>query len=175
MKDLILIASRFAEGAHEGQVRKYTGEPYIEHPRRVAHLVTEAADHTDYMVAAALLHDVVEDCGVKLSIIVHVFGPVVGDYVNWLTNVSKPEDGNRVRRKAMDRDQLAAAPWPVHTIKVCDLIDNSESIIKHDRDFARVYLREKRQLLDVLIQADARLWQRAHDIVVAAEITLTTT
>ena len=57
---LVIKADTFADLSHSGQVRKYTGEPYIVHPREVATLVSTVA-HTPEMLAAALLHDVVED------------------------------------------------------------------------------------------------------------------
>ena len=63
MKDtpVITAAKMMAGKAHEGQFRKYSGLPYIIHPIEVATTV-EAYGGTDEMIAAALLHDVVEDC-----------------------------------------------------------------------------------------------------------------
>lgn len=64
-------AARFARDAHKGQSRKYTGRPYIVHPMNVAVLVKNhyTGPHYDEAIAAAWLHDVVEDCGVKLRTI----------------------------------------------------------------------------------------------------------
>jgi len=59
---LIDFAYRYAEEAHKGQVRKYTGEPYINHPVAVARIVAGVTDDCE-MICAALLHDVIEDCG----------------------------------------------------------------------------------------------------------------
>jgi hypothetical protein len=85
--------------------------------------------------------------------------------VRWLTDVSRPEDGNREIRKRIDREHTAQAPAIVKTIKLADLIDNSRSIIAHDPDFAHVYLREKRLLLDeALREGDATLWAMADEI-----------
>ena len=53
-------AIEFATKAHEGQVRKYTGEPYIVHPLEVAEIV-KTVEHTEEMLMAAVLHDTVED------------------------------------------------------------------------------------------------------------------
>ena len=94
MKDLVKRAAEFATSAHEGQVRKYTGVPYIVHPIEVMEIV-KTVDHDDEMLAAALLHDVVEDCGVTIEDIVKEFGSDVASLVSALTDVSKPEDGNR--------------------------------------------------------------------------------
>lgn len=97
MKTLIEKADTFAERAHAGQVRKYTGIPYITHPRAVAALV-QTVPHDDEMIAAALLHDVVEDCGVDFETIRIHFNSRVADIVRDLTEVSKPSDGNRAHR-----------------------------------------------------------------------------
>lgn len=148
----------FASAAHAavGQKRKYTGEDYIVHPIAVAEIVATVSDDPR-MKAAALLHDVVEDTAVTLDHIRHHFGDWIADRVEELTDVSKPEDGNRKARKALDREHSAAASAEGQTIKVADLIDNTRSIVAHDPDFAVRYMREKRALLDVLTKADPRL------------------
>lgn len=156
-------AREFAEKAHAGQLRKYTGEPYIVHPEAVARLV-HAVGGDDEMIAAAWLHDVVEDCGVSLQEICDQFGPRIATLVDEVTDVSKPEDGNRAYRKEIDRDHLAFASNEGQTIKLADLIDNTVSITKHDPTFAKVYLAEKRDLLTVLSRGNATLWARAYNI-----------
>ena len=158
-------AAAWAFHFHEGQKRKYTGEPYWIHCGGVANLVREVA-HTEEMLAAAWMHDLVEDTDVTLDEIRAEFGGTVAELVGWLTDVSRPEDGNRETRKAMDRRRLSEAPPPAKTIKVADLIDNVHTIVQHDPEFARVYLREKRLLLDeALCGADYALWAEADAIV----------
>lgn len=162
MSMLILRASAFATGAHAAvkHVRKYTGRPYIEHPKAVARIVA-TVPHTPEMIAAALLHDVVEDTGVTLDLILGEFGPEVGSLVYWLTDRSKPEDGNREKRKAIDRAHSAAAPPAAQTIKLADLIDNTATINQHDPEFAKVYRKEKEALLRVMDKGDPSLMKRA--------------
>jgi (p)ppGpp synthase/HD superfamily hydrolase len=159
---IIIRARVFATAAHAavGQVRKYTFEPYIVHPAEVASIVMSHGG-TDAMVAAAWLHDVVEDTGVTIETIRAEFGTEVAELVGWLTDVSKPEDGNRARRKAMDREHTAAAPSEAQTIKLADLISNSRSIMQHDPAFAKTYLEEKRLLLAVMHRGDAGLHAEA--------------
>jgi (p)ppGpp synthase/HD superfamily hydrolase len=147
---------KFATKAHSSQKRKYTGEPYIVHPIAVSEIVKTVA-HTDEMVAAALLHDVVEDTDVTLDQIKDKFGSKVAELVGWLTDISRPEDGNRKTRKAIDRDHNARAPAEAQTIKVADLIHNTQSIEKHDPNFWKVYKEEKIKLLSVLTEADQTL------------------
>jgi (p)ppGpp synthase/HD superfamily hydrolase len=155
-------ARKFAEAAHAGidQRRKYSGEPYIVHPAAVAELV-RSVPHTPEMLAAAWLHDTVEDTPVTLAEIKREFGAEVAALVEQLTDVSRPEDGNRKKRKAIDHEHTAKASAQAKTVKLADLIDNTRSIVEHDPDFAKVYLAEKVQLLDVMREGDATLWAMA--------------
>jgi (p)ppGpp synthase/HD superfamily hydrolase len=159
---LVCDAHEFAHRAHAsiGQVRKYTGDAYIVHPVAVAELV-RSVPHDDAMVAAALLHDVVEDTPVALPEIKQRFGADIAALVDWLTDVSKPEDGNRAIRKNLDLVHTKKAPERAKTIKLADIIDNTITISRHDRGFWRRYREECLNLLDVLRDGDPRLWQQA--------------
>lgn len=164
MSNLEKRARLWAIHWHGDQVRKYTGEPYWHHPEAVAAIV-KTVRHTPEMVAAAYMHDVIEDTDCTEAHMRETFGDAVTDLVMWLTDVSKPKDGNRDVRKQIDRAHTAAAPREAKTVKLADLIDNSKSIIARDPDFARVYLREKRLLLDeALRDGDPTLWARADQI-----------
>ena len=164
MTTLESAARTFATKAHADQRRKYTGEDYIHHPAAVAELV-RSVPHTDEMVAAAWLHDVVEDTPVTLDKIRDEFGDTVADLVGDLTDVSKPSDGNRAARKAIDRHHTELASPQAKTIKLADLIDNTRSIVQYDPDFAKVYLAEKALLLEVLREGDATLFGIAQGII----------
>jgi (p)ppGpp synthase/HD superfamily hydrolase len=130
----------------------------------VAALV-KTVPHTPEMVAAAFLHDVLEDTPCTQPQMYDAFGKEVTELVLWLTDVSRPSDGSRAVRKRIDREHTAAAPPEAKTVKLADLIDNSKSILTRDPDFARVYLREKRFLLDeALREGDPTLWQMADEI-----------
>lgn len=160
-------ARHFAVAAHAsiGQQRKYTGEPYIAHPAAVVELV-RSVPHTQAMLAAAWLHDTVEDTPVTLADIEREFGAEVAALVEQLTDVSRPQDGNRRVRKAIDRAHTALASPEAKTIKLADLIENSRSILEFDPGFARVYLVEKAALLEVLQEGDKTLLEMAQKIVV---------
>lgn len=161
--EIVEKARVFATAAHAavGQVRKYTFEPYIVHPTEVAAIVAAVEGSTYEMIAAAYLHDTVEDTGVTIETIAQEFGSEVAELVSWLTDVSTPEDGNRATRKAIDREHTAQAPASAQTVKLADLISNSRSIMAHDEKFARTYLAEKRALLEVMTKADAGLMAEA--------------
>ena len=164
-KQIVDRALKFATLAHGDQKRKYTGEPYIVHPIEVMEIV-KSVPHDNAMLAAALLHDVVEDTDVTIEEIELSFGHDVAELVGFLTDVSKPEDGNRKIRKGLDRDHSAQAPARAQTVKLADLISNSRDIIKNDPHFAKVYLREKEQLLQVLTSGDKSLHSQAATFVV---------
>jgi (p)ppGpp synthase/HD superfamily hydrolase len=165
--DLARVAD-FARAAHGDQIRKYTGEPYIEHPLEVAEIVRSVTNDLD-VIAAAILHDVAEDTAFTLEQIRANFGPRVAAFVAEVTDVSRPQDGNRAKRKAMDREHLAKASPQGQTIKLADLISNADSILRYDPDFAKVYIREKRALLEVRTMGNHVLYDRAMKIVEQAE------
>jgi (p)ppGpp synthase/HD superfamily hydrolase len=164
---LIEKARVFATAAHGAvaQLRKYTNEPYIVHPAEVAGIIDNLEGGTVEMIAAAWLHDVVEDTGVTIETIRAEFGEEVAELVGWLTDVSRPEQGNRATRKAIDRAHTAMAPAEAQTVKLADIISNCTSIVEHDATFAKTYLEEKRLLLEVLTKGDATLLERARNIV----------
>jgi len=80
-------AYRFAEEAHRGQVRK-SGEPYLEHPIQTALILAELQLDTSSL-AAALLHDILEDCDISVSEIEAKFGPDISKLVDGVTKLGK--------------------------------------------------------------------------------------
>ena len=155
--DRIQHATVFATQAHSGQKRKYTGDDYIVHPIAVAELVRENGG-TENQIIAALLHDTIEDCDTTYGDLVRAFGKEVANLVLELTDEFTHEmypDDNRAQRKAWETARLANVSHEAKLIKLCDMIDNTSTIVEHDPGFARVYLGEKLALysamqLDVL-------------------------
>lgn len=164
MQSLYNRALAFAQAAHAGQVRKFTGEPYIVHPVSVAALL-RGRGCDDELVAAGLLHDTIEDCpGISAETLKAEFGERVASLVVEVTKVSTASDGNRAARIARDRAHLATISRDGMTLKLADIIDNTGTVAVRDPAFARSYLAEKRALLPVLRGGDARLWTRADEI-----------
>lgn len=153
----VIRAIGFATSAHNKQYRKYTNEPYVNHCIAVA---SKAAEHTQYLptIVAAVLHDVVEDTHIELSDIIQAFGTDVASLVEQVTDVSRPQDGNRAIRKQIDRDHLRGCSVQAAIIKLADLYDNTRTIIEYDPDFAKVYLKEKVLLMPLLTHAPKDLW-----------------
>ena len=172
MSDLIESAKQFCIDAHNSvnHRRKYTDEPYHVHPARVALLIASVTSDAE-VIAAAWLHDVLEDVAPKNP----EFGEdsmraKLGDRVTRLvlevTDVSRPTDGNRAVRKAIDRAHLAIASDNGKTIKLADLIDNILDISKHDPNFARVFKREALLDLPFLKSGDERLYRKVSELLV---------
>lgn len=162
---LLDVARAFMVAAHcsVGQVRKYTGEDYFHHPEEVLQLLLTYDEPTLEMQVAALLHDVIEDTNVKIEQIRRIFGMAIAQMVDDLSDVSKPEDGNRETRKRLDREHIGQALKASMRIKCADLLSNSKSIVDRDVNFAKTYLVEK-----LLILAEIRseigntmIWKQA--------------
>lgn len=161
------MARGFATEAHAscGQVRRYFGDPYAAHLEGVVRWVRQAADCTEEMVAAAWLHDVLEDVPtVTAEKLDTLFGPRVASLVQELTEVRRAGDGNRAARAAKQREHLARASSEAQTLKLADLLDNAEGILAHDRAFTPRFLEEVGGLLEVLDKGDPLLHQRLSEV-----------
>ncbi len=160
--DIVDQAREYAIAAHSriNHRRKYSKQPYSDHLSAVAKLVATVTDDRE-TIAAAWLHDVVEDTTVTLTDVEESFGRTISGLVDELTDISRPGDGNRAARKKIDLDHLARASPRAQTVKLADLIDNCVDISKNDPRFALVYLKEMEALLEVLTDGDAGLYQQA--------------
>jgi len=151
MNDLVARARAFAEKAHGAQQRKYEKLPYITHLDRVVELLSSHGFDAPHLLAAAYLHDTLEDTSTTLADIIAEFGPEVGELVYWLSDL---EQGRRKTRKLMSAMRLSRAPIEAKVIKLADLTDNTPSIVEHDPDFAKVYIAEKATILEHMVRVD---------------------
>lgn len=161
--DKLKEALEFARQAHGEQKRKYTNEPYIEHPKRVAEIV-KGVKHTEAMICAAYLHDVVEDTPVTHQEIEQRFGREVAHLVHELTDEYMKEAYpglNRKARKKREVERQAKMSPQAKTIKLADVIDNTRDIIKNDKDFAVKYIPEMEALVEALQGGDFKLLMQA--------------
>ena len=167
-------AKRFACNAHAQakQRRKYTNAPYIVHPGAVAELVrTVRADET--MLAAAWLHDTLEDTPTTRHQLQQLFGQEVALLVEMLTN-PPCRSPDRVQRIQSRLQHTAKASPRAQTIKIADIIDNTRDIVDNDPDFAPVYLVEKQLQLRLLQHGDPLLWHQADKQIKQAILRLST-
>ena len=126
---LITKAYERAKAAHRNQVRK-SGEAYIHHPLEVANVVAGMA-LDDEAVAAALLHDAVEDTGVTLEDVIVEFGPNVAELVNGVTKLERVEFASREEQQAASVRKMLVAmadDMRVLLIKLADRLHNMRTI-----------------------------------------------
>ena len=123
---LVRSALEQARSDHKGQVRNGSGGmPYVEHPISVAALLDEQG-YGDEVLAAALLHDVVEDSETTLDELREKFGGEVAGYVGALTDDQSVEDYRE--RKAEHRERVAAAPTEAMAIYGADKLTNTRTL-----------------------------------------------
>jgi (p)ppGpp synthase/HD superfamily hydrolase len=123
-------AFRYAAGKHAGHTRKQTAVPYLSHLMAVASLVLEAGGDEDLAIAA-LLHDVVEDCGgtPTLRDVEKKFGPRVAKVVGGCTDtVLDPKPPWRQRKEDYLRE-LKDADSDTRLVSAADKLHNVRSIL----------------------------------------------
>lgn len=119
---IVFEAAAFAAQRHRHQMRKDQETPYVSHVFRVCLVVRQVFGFDDpTMLAAALLHDTIEDTATDCDDIVERFGPVVAGWVAALTkDMRLPHE----EREAEYIATLASSPWPVKVCKLADVYDN---------------------------------------------------
>lgn len=123
---LVRAALEQARSDHAGQVRNGSGGmPYIEHPVTVAALLAER-EYREEVLAAALLHDVVEDSETTLDELREKFGPEVAGLVGALTDDQSID--SYTERKAEHRERLAAADGEALAIYAADKLTNARTL-----------------------------------------------
>lgn len=153
---MIYKALMFAKAAHTGQYRKFNKGvkvPYITHPISVASRVMGLSGVTEEMIAAALLHDVIEDTSFTIEQVATLFGIKVANLISELTNVSSKTGKLRAERKKMDRDRIAKTSHEARIIKACDRIENLLEIndqLDEAGKFAKLYADESILLIEAL-------------------------
>lgn len=122
--DLVARAEALARQAHAGQTRpNRRRQPVSEHLAEVAAMVA-AEGGSPTQVAAAWLHDVVEDTPVTLAQVEAGFGGEVARLVDWLTDPTDWAGLPLAERKALQAARLAQAPEAVRLVKLADQLSN---------------------------------------------------
>ena len=171
MRRALQKIKEFAATSHGQQWRKFADEPYINHPIRVME-ICQRYTNNESILAAALLHDVLEDTEIGKDEL-HEFLYTVFDreianqtltYVEELTDVyikSRYPQWNRRKRKTMEVRRLQKVSPEAQTIKYADIIDNSLDLKNAEPDFAKLYLHECNALLKDMIDGNSELHKLA--------------
>lgn len=161
MSDLIKTARLFANESHDrfssGRISTLQNLP--AHLKSVAHIVSSVTDD-ETTIAAAWLHDIVEDTAVTLGDLERRFGSKVARLVGEVTIPFSPGYRNRVNRLAATRERLAHASEAAKTIKLADLIDTCSDLHKNNAVSFIAVASEADALASVLEGGDSRLFAR---------------
>lgn len=175
METILDKIAAFADKAHGDQQRKYADERYIEHPLRVMNICRDYGYRLP-VLAAAILHDVLEDTDTtpkqikKFLLTVmnegaasHTLGLVI-ELTDVYTKHNYPRLSRR-KRKAREVARMENTSAEAQTVKYADIIDNAREIVEHDPDFAPVFLRECRALVNKMKKGDQELRDKAIQVV----------
>lgn len=177
MKDDVILEKIqvFADEAHGEQLRKYSPERYIVHPVRVMNTCRNYNNELP-VLAAALLHDVLEDTDTGPDEILNFLTTLmpqdtanktlklVKELTDEYTKSNYPK-WNRDKRKTMETERLGKISAPAQTIKYADIIDNTREIIPNDPGFAVRYLKECKAILNAADKGNPELRNQALEIV----------
>ena len=148
---MIPEAKRLAEKSHQGQFRKFENTPFVQHPIQVARILKSAAEEaTKEMVAAALLHDTVEDTGVTHKQIRSRFGARVAKLVKELTTDKEKRD--EYGKSKYLGWKMANMSDSALTIKLCDRYHNVRKIEETPKKFRKRYSKETRKTILILLR-----------------------
>jgi guanosine-3',5'-bis(diphosphate) 3'-pyrophosphohydrolase len=133
---LIRRAFACAQRAHKGQ-RRLTGEPYIHHPLEVAAILA-TIEGDPQSIAAALMHDVVEECPeIGVDEIKAEFGDVIGELVDGVTKLTRIDFRSKQEEQAENLRKMflaTARDVRVIIIKLCDRLHNMRTLQAFDKD-----------------------------------------
>ncbi len=160
---MLFEAVAFAARAHRNHLRKDKETPYFSHPVRVCLVVRHVFGFDDpRMLAAALLHDTIEDTTTDYDDIVERFGP---DVARWVAAVSKDSRMPFEEREEAYRRALGAAEWQAKVVKLGDLYDNIGDCKHFSRDQQRKTAEKSRGYLDAVRDGLPREAEKAVQLV----------
>lgn len=181
MEDKRSRLKNFVKKMHKDKIRKYTGEPYYNHLISVAQLSISKC-HLGYEIG--LCHDLLEDTdctdkvllntlityGYTASAAYHITKCVV-ELTDVFTTEKYPSL-NRSYRKQKEADRLHCISDTAQTVKYADLIDNTASIVEHDKSFAKTYIAEKEVILKGMAEGNQELYKMALNSLKEAKLKL---
>lgn len=131
---LVSRAAVFAANAHDGMMRKGTNIPYIVHPMEVAAIAASLTDDPE-VIAASLLHDVMEDCSVTREELSRQFGQRVAELVAYESQMQSGDPCETWEaRKRQTVERIARGERDMQIIALGDKLSNMRAIA---RDYAR--------------------------------------
>lgn len=164
----VIRAAHFAADKHRDQRRKdVKATPYINHPLALAQILSEEGGVTDpVVIAAALLHDTVEDTETTFGELEAVFGKEVADVVREVTDDKTME---KLERKQAQVDHAPSISHRAKLVKLADRIANCRDLITHpphdwDEDRRREYFEWSARVVNALGNVHTVLMAKFRDV-----------
>jgi (p)ppGpp synthase/HD superfamily hydrolase len=147
---LVRKARDFAEKKHQGQTRR-DGTPYFVHPTRVADNVKKykQSEELPSLIAAAFMHDTIEDGNATVLEIKELFGDLVADLVHELTS-DEEEKSKLGKKNYLIQKTLGMSNYALY-IKLCDRLDNLRDMKTQNKEFRERYIDETSAIINSLI------------------------
>ena len=175
MNSTLLKIQQSADRAHGEQMRKYSNDRYIVHPIRVMETCMNYTSKTA-LLAAALLHDVLEDTAVTETELLHYLETLMDteaahetlNLVVELTDVYIKEAYphlNRKQRKERETERIEETSADAQTIKYADILDNCKEITAADPNFAPRFLKECMTILQAAPKGNSELYRLVYNSV----------
>jgi len=148
---LVRQAREIGEKQHEGQTRK-DGTPYFNHPARVAAYVykNKKSKELPSLMAAAYLHDTIEDTDYTIDEIKELFGELTASIVSELTT-NKTEMNKVGKTQYLIQKMLGMSNYSLY-LKLCDRLDNVSDLHTSDEKFRTKYAKETNSIIDALLE-----------------------
>ncbi len=149
MATILQQAESFAEKKHKGQ-KRLNGEEDINHPRRVARIVAhyKKSHKLNELIAAAFLHDTLEDTDTGINELRELFGETITLLVLELTTDEKSKEllGKTKYLSTKLADSKKVSNWAL-VIKLADRLDNLTDLVSADEQFKRKYILETKEII----------------------------
>jgi len=144
-------SKEFAEKAHAGVNRKFSGEPYVEHPKRVAEIVKlykKDSHALGHLISASHLHDTIEDTNTTVEDLKELFHGLVVSLVQELTS-DKEKIKEMGKTEYLSHKMINMSSWAL-VIKLADRLDNVSDLKTSSPKFREKYVPETKTILNNL-------------------------
>ena len=143
-------AEHYAEMKHAGQVRKFSGKPYATHPQKVAQIVMnfKKSKNLDVLMAAAHLHDTIEDTDTTFTALQKEFGNLIASIVEELT--SDPVMLKKLGKTRYLTDKMIHMSDYALVIKLADRLQNVSDLVSGSPKRSAKYAKETEDILKEL-------------------------
>lgn len=152
IKEIVVSAYNYSKEKHKGQKRKWSSLDYFTHPKAVARIIEDLTDK-DYLVAVALLHDVIEDTDATYLDLVGKFGQRIATLVMELTET--PEKRKNLNKEDYLIREMNNMSEDALTVKLADRYHNIKFLEKdivdvEHQDFIKSYSEQTKKILENL-------------------------